>query len=103
MCGRTEGESLNRSVECLGGDWWHKRLSSSVSLDSSGKIKVVLAGVDPAPVIIEGNQDTEADYFVKTALKKARSIDNEILTRTFRREMIKVYIKNSLLELGKNK
>jgi 4-hydroxybenzoyl-CoA reductase subunit beta len=78
-------------------------LTSSVSLDSSGKIKVVLAGVDPAPVIIEGNQDTEADYFVKTALKKARSIDNEMLTRTFRREMIKVYIKNSLLELGKDK
>ena len=78
-------------------------LTSSISIDSSGKIRVVLAGVDPAPVIVEGTVDTEPEKFIKDALKKARSIDNEMLSRTFRREMIKVYIKNSLEELKNSK
>ncbi|HJY64956.1 MAG TPA: FAD binding domain-containing protein [Ignavibacteria bacterium] len=74
-------------------------LTSAVSIDIDNKIKVVLAGVDPGPVIIEGTTETDADKFVKEALKKARSIDNEMLSRTFRREMIKVYIEKSLDEL----
>ena len=77
-------------------------LTSSVSIDNSGKIRVVLAGVDPGPVIVEGTADTGADKFVKEALKKARSIDNEMLSRIYRREMIKIYITDSLNELLKN-
>jgi len=74
-------------------------LTSSVSIDSSGKIRVVLAGVDPAPVIVEGTMDIAAAHFVKEALRKARSIDNEMLSRTYRREMIKIYIEKSLIEI----
>lgn len=74
-------------------------LTSSVSIDNSGKIRVVLAGVDPGPVIVEGTVDTDADKFIKESLKKARSIDNEMLSRTYRREMIKIFIKTSLNEL----
>ena len=77
-------------------------LTSSVSIDISGKIKVVLAGVDPAPVIVEGTIETGTDKFVKDALKKARSIDNEMLSRTYRRDMIKVYIEKSLHEIINN-
>lgn len=76
-------------------------LTSSVSSDRAGRIRVVLAGVDPAPVIIEGSQDFDSDYFVKTALRKSRSIDNEMLTRTFRRDMIKVFINESLQQIKK--
>lgn len=78
-------------------------LTSSVSIDNGGKIRVVLAGVDPGPVIVEGTADTGADNFVKEALKKARSIDNEMLSRIYRREMIKIYITESLNELHKIK
>jgi 4-hydroxybenzoyl-CoA reductase subunit beta len=74
-------------------------LTSSVSVDNNGKIKVVLAGVDPAPVIIEGSADTASEQFVKQALRKARSIDNEMLSRTYRREMIKSFITDSINEL----
>ena len=76
-------------------------LTSAVSIDNTGKIRVVLAGVDPGPVIVEGTADTPADKFVKEALKKARSIDNEMLSRTYRREMIKIYITDSLNKLLK--
>jgi 4-hydroxybenzoyl-CoA reductase subunit beta len=78
-------------------------LTSSVAIDSSGKIRVVLAGVDPAPVIVEGTVDTEPEKFIKDALKKARSIDNEMLSRTYRREMIKEYIRTSLEEFTRNR
>jgi len=74
-------------------------LTISVSVDCSGKIRVVLAGVDPAPVIIDGTSNTSAAHFVKESLRKARSIDNEMLSRTYRREMIKVYIEESLQEI----
>ncbi len=74
-------------------------LTSSVSADSSGNIRIVLSGVDPGPVIVEGARETGIDEFVKEALKKARSIDNEMLSRTYRREMIKNYITESINEL----
>ena len=74
-------------------------LTSSVSADSSGNIRVVLSGVDPGPVIVEGAHGTGIDKFIKEALKKARSIDNEMLSRTYRREMIKNYITDSINEL----
>ena len=78
-------------------------LTCSVSADSNGKIRIVLAGVDPGPVIIEGTIDTGTDIFIKEALKKARSIDNEMLSRTYRREMIKNFITISLSELHNGK
>lgn len=74
-------------------------LTSSVSADNGGEIRIVLSGVDPAPVIIEGKTDTSSDQFIKEALRKARSIDNEMLTRAYRREMIKNFITDSLNEL----
>jgi len=74
-------------------------LTSSVSLDKNGNIRIVLAGVDPAPVIIKGSLDTDENTFIKEALRKSRSIDNEMLSRNYRREMIKVFIKSSLIEL----
>jgi 4-hydroxybenzoyl-CoA reductase subunit beta len=76
-------------------------LTSSISVDNNGNVKVILAGVDPAPVIVEGKADTPSEQFVKEALRKARSIDNEMFSRTYRREMIKVYITKSLEELKK--
>ena len=78
-------------------------LTSSVSIDNSGKIRIVLAGVDPGPVIVEGTVDTGADVFIKEALKKARSIDNEMLSRKYRREMIRIFISNSIHELQNNR
>lgn len=74
-------------------------LTSSVSVDANGKVRIALSGVDPAPVIVEGTTEKNTDQFVKEALKKARSIDNEMLTRTYRREMMKTFISNSLSEL----
>ncbi len=78
-------------------------LTSAVSVDSDNNIRVVLVGVDPGPVIVEGTSGTDSDTFVKEALKKSRSIDNEMLSRTFRREMIKVYIEDSIKKLIKSR
>jgi 4-hydroxybenzoyl-CoA reductase subunit beta len=74
-------------------------LTSAVSVDKDGNIRVVLGGVDPGPVIVSGNAGTERGQFIKEALRKARSIDNEMLSRTYRRNMIKVYIEESLISL----
>lgn len=74
-------------------------LTSAVSLDNDGHVCVSLSGVDPAPVVVDGTIDTPADSLIKDALKKARSIDNEMMTRTYRREMLKRFITSSLNNL----
>ena len=74
-------------------------LTSAVSVDKDNNIKIVLAGVDPGPVIVEGPAQTETGKFINEALKKARSIDNEMMTRIFRREMIKHFITESINKL----
>ncbi len=78
-------------------------LTSSVSLDGGGRVRVVLAGVDPGPVVIEGTLQTDTEVFVKEALRKARSIDNEMFSRTYRRKMIKAFITDSIKQLANGK
>lgn len=76
-------------------------LTSSVSVNRAGNIKVVLGGVDPGPVICPGKLDDDPSIIINQALKKSRAIDNETMTRTYRREMIKLFILQSLEELKK--
>jgi len=76
-------------------------LTSAVSVNSSGNIKVVLGGVDPGPVICLGKLDNDPSIIINQALKKSRAIDNETMSRTYRREMIKLFITQSLEELKK--
>ena len=74
-------------------------LTTAVSLSADGKIKIVLGGVDPAPVIIEGKKEDDLQLLISKAVKKARIVDNDYYSRLYRKEMIGVFLARSFREL----
>lgn len=70
-------------------------LTTAMTLDSDGRIKVAMAGVDPRPVVVEAAATDDPEAVVRKAIKGARAIDNDMFTRLYRREMIGVYLRES--------
>ncbi|MEI8280137.1 MAG: FAD binding domain-containing protein [Bacteroidota bacterium] len=75
-------------------------LTTAVSLYESGRLKVVLGGVDPKPIVIQGTINDDFEELIKNALKKSRTVDNDYYSRAYRREMIKVFLQQSFTELS---
>jgi 4-hydroxybenzoyl-CoA reductase subunit beta len=75
-------------------------LTSAVTLDTSGRLKIALSGVDPKAVVVVGSVDDDKDVLIKKAIKGARAIDNDMYSRKYRREMIDVFIRQSFEELS---
>lgn len=75
-------------------------LTTAVSLDSGGNIKIAIGGVDPKPVVIEGSLESNTeDFYIKKALAKSRVVDNDYYSRKYRREMMKLFLEESFFEL----
>jgi 4-hydroxybenzoyl-CoA reductase subunit beta len=77
-------------------------LTTAVSMSPSGKLRIVLGGADPGPVIVEGSIYNEHGDYIKLALKKARIVNNDYYSRRYRGEMIRVYLEESFEELKSN-
>ncbi|MGP8215114.1 MAG: FAD binding domain-containing protein [Bacteroidia bacterium] len=75
-------------------------LTTTVTVKTDGKIKVVLGGVDPGPVVLNKTVDDKPEDIITAALKKSRIVDNDVFTRNYRREMIRVFLRRSFNELG---
>lgn len=74
-------------------------LTTVVNVNSNNELKIVLTGVDPKPVVIKGTINDAKENLIKEAIKKSRVIDNEIFSRSYRREMIKAFLECSFKEL----
>ncbi len=74
-------------------------LTTVVSLNKNGKVKIVLGGVDPKPVIVGGSRNSDIEVLVTQALKRSKAIDNEIFSRNYRRAMIRVFLERSFEKL----
>jgi 4-hydroxybenzoyl-CoA reductase subunit beta len=74
-------------------------LTTALTINKAGKIKIVLGGVDPKPVVVEGTIKDDKEELIKQAVKKARIIDNDVYSREYRKEMISVYLNRSFEEL----
>ena len=70
-------------------------LTSAVSVDKNNNLRIALSGVDPKPVVVTGTTASDKDELIKAALRKSRSVDNEMLTRKYRRDLIKVILSES--------
>lgn len=75
-------------------------LTTAVTINNNGKLKIVLGGVDPKPVTVEGTINDDKKDLIKQAIKKARIINNDVYSREYRKEMISVYLNQSFIELG---
>ncbi len=74
-------------------------LTTVVTANKNEKLKIVLGGVDPRPVVVEGTRKSDKEELVKQALKRSRAIDNEMFSRNYRREMIRVFLRRSFEEI----
>lgn len=74
-------------------------LTTAVTLDNAGKLKIAIAGVDPKPVVVEGTPHDDHEILITKALKKSRAIDNNMYSRTYRRDMIGVYLRKSFRQV----
>lgn len=74
-------------------------LTTAVSLSNNGSIRIVIGGVDPKPVLIEGTTNDNLEELIKKAMKKPRVVDNDFYSRTYRREMMEVFLQQSFKEL----
>ncbi len=76
-------------------------LTTSVTIDKLGEIRIALGGVDPKPILIVGTIKDDLQSLITKAVKKARIVDNDVYSREYRKEMISVYLNRSFKELGK--
>lgn len=76
-------------------------LTTAVSKSSKGTIRIVLGGVDPKPILVEGTIKDNKEELIKQAVKKARIIDNDYYPRLYRKEMITVFSERSFTEILK--
>ena len=74
-------------------------LTTAVTINKKGEIRVVLGGVDPKPIVVEGTITDDKNELIKQAVKKARIVDNDVYSREYRKEMISVYLNRSFEEL----
>ncbi len=75
-------------------------LTSAVAIDKNGKLKIALSGVDPKAVVVEGTVEDNRAALIKKAIKGGRTVDNDMYSRKYRREMISVYLNRSFEKLG---
>ena len=74
-------------------------LTTAVSIDQFGDIKIVLGGIDPKPVVVAGSMNDKKEELIKQALKQSRIVDNDYYSRAYRKEMITVFLNQSFEEL----
>ena len=70
-------------------------LTTAVSKNEQGRIKIALGGVDPKPVVAEGDSIALRDELILKVFKKSRVIDNDYYSRLYRRDMIRVFLEQS--------
>jgi 4-hydroxybenzoyl-CoA reductase subunit beta len=74
-------------------------LTTVVSLNDHGKIRIVLGGVDPKPIVVEGIIGSNVEELIDQAVKKPRIVANDFYSRLYRKEMISVFLKGAFEEL----
>jgi len=78
-------------------------LTLAITIDQNKNLKLTMSGVDPKPVIVIGTDSSDNAGLIKKAINGARSVENEMLSRKYRRKMISVFITEGLKKLAKNK
>jgi len=75
-------------------------LTSAVAIDNFGKLKIALSGVDPKAVVVEGTVNDDKNSLINKAYKGARSVDNDMYSRKYRKKMIGVFLNRSFKKLN---
>lgn len=74
-------------------------LTTAVTLDKTGRIRIVLGGVHAKPVIVDGSAGDDLEMMISQVISNTRIVDNDTYSRAYRKEMIAVFLKRSFMEL----
>ncbi len=74
-------------------------LTTAVSVRNHERLKIAIGGVSPKPAVIESDIHTNKDTLVREALKQSKIVDNDVYSRLYRRDMIRVFLNKSIEEL----
>ena len=75
-------------------------LTTAVSLNNKNDLRIVLGGVDPKPVLVKAKLNDNKEDLIKKAIKGGRAVDNDMFSRTYRRDMISVFLKEAFALLN---
>jgi 4-hydroxybenzoyl-CoA reductase beta subunit len=74
-------------------------LTIAVSMNKNGRLKIVLGGVSPKPLVLEATIHDDLTNIIKESLKQSKTVDNDVYSRLYRRKMIAVFLQKSFEEL----
>ena len=74
-------------------------LTTAVTKDIAGKLKIVIGGIDPKPIVVTGVVNGNYEDYIKQALRKSRVVDNDYYSRNYRKDMISVFLEQSFESL----
>lgn len=75
-------------------------LTMAASLKENGLLRIVVGGVSPAPVVVSRESEAPREELLRDLLKQCKTVDNDVFSRNYRREMLGVFLNQSLNELG---
>jgi len=74
-------------------------LTTAVTVDKAGNIRIVLGGVHAKPLIVDGKAGDDLQVMITDAVSRSRVIDNDTYSRKYRKDIITVFLERSLKEL----
>lgn len=74
-------------------------LTTTVTVDKDNNLLIAISGVDPKPIVLAGTTENVKVKLIKEALGKCRSVDNDMLSRKYRRDMITMFLTGSFEKL----
>lgn len=75
-------------------------MSTVVTINKTGKLKIVLGAVHAKPIIFNGNVTDDFNEILNTIISNTRIVDNDVYSRAYRKEMITVFLQRSFKELS---
>ncbi|MEI8006864.1 MAG: FAD binding domain-containing protein [Bacteroidota bacterium] len=74
-------------------------LTTAVSVNKAGDVRIVLGGVHAKPVIVDGKAGDDLKALAAEAVSQSRIVDNDTCSRKYRKDMITVFLERSFKDL----
>jgi len=71
-------------------------LTVATRIYKDDSIRIALSGIDPGPVLVEAKTSDSKKEIIARVTKKAKTIDNDMYLRKYRRDMIAVFLNEML-------
>ncbi len=74
-------------------------LTTCTTIFKNGEIKIALGAISTKPIVVEGKINENYSELINLAITNSRIVDNDCFSKTYRKNMITVFLNRSLKEL----